>query len=139
MSMQPTHHGYAVNVKDNDLFTLERGTLSDEDVQALYDQRAEDFWELVQDIGREYGFTAVYSEGRSSGWAQPSPQPSDEMYEEELAEWLEQRFRPFERDTLALMADCKEEFAADLADAVKRAAAEPSERAHWEARGVETR
>jgi hypothetical protein len=36
------------------------------------------------------------------------------------------------------MNDCREEFLADLADAVERAEAEPAERAHWEARDTMT-
>lgn len=139
MTNQPTHHGFAVNVKDHSRYDLNRGSLSDDDVQAIYDRAAEDFWLLVQDVGTEHGFTEVYSEGRMAGWAVPHPQPAtDDMYEDEIAAWVEDRFRPFERDVLALMHGCIDEFTEDLADAVESAEREPGERAHWEARDVET-
>jgi hypothetical protein len=138
-SSQPTHHGYAVNVKDDELYhDVDRGTLSESEVQAIYDARAEDFWQLVQDVAHDHGFKGAYSEGRMSGWCQPCPQPSidsvgpriEYVPESELSTWVESRFRPFERDCLALMAACREKFLSDLARAI--------ERAYWEARGVVT-
>jgi hypothetical protein len=140
-SKQPTHHGYAVNVKDDSLYRdVDRGSLSESEVQAIYDDRAEDFWELIQDVARYHGFAGAYSAGRSSGWCQPHPQPSIDSVgpESELSAWVESKFRPFERDCLALMAGCREEYLSDLARAVKSANREPIERAYWEARDVVT-
>jgi hypothetical protein len=138
-SHQPTHHGFAVNVKDYSHYDLNRGPLSDDDVQTIYERTQEDFWTLVQDVGHEHGFREVYSDGRSSGYAVPQPQPmTDDMWEHELAAWVEDKFRPFERDVLALMHGCIDEFTGDLAEAVAAAEREPVERAYWEARDVET-
>jgi hypothetical protein len=136
---QPTHHGYAVNVKDSQLYTGDHAPLSDDEAQRIYDGVAEDFWTLADAVARDHGFRGVWSEGRLGGWAQPYPQPDDDyMDEAELAEWLEHTFRPFEAALLELMADCRATFEADLADAVAAAKREPAERAYWEARDVET-
>jgi hypothetical protein len=140
MSEQPTHHGYAVNVKDRTLYgDVDTGPLTDDQVQAIYDNHAEDFWHLAGEVAREYGFRDIYSEGRMGGWAVPVPQPAtDDMWPAELEAWVRDRFRPLERDLLELVAGVRADFLSDLADAVARAKAEPAERAEWEARGVQT-
>lgn len=140
MTNQPTHHGFAVNVKDySTYFDVNRGALSEDDVEAIYNDVLEAFWDLAQDIAREHGFRGVYSEGRMGGWAQPYPQPcTDDMYESEIAAWVRNRFRPFERALLALVDDCRQAFLVRLAFEVDRADREPVERAHWEARDVQT-
>lgn len=140
LSHQPTHHGYAVNVKDYGTLYADHETapLTEEEVQAVYDYRARDFWDLVQEVATDHGFAGAYSEGRSSGWCQPYPQPDRELSEEELAEWMAKTFRPFERDVLDLMSSCREEFVSDLTDAVETAKREPIERAYWESRDVRT-
>ena len=141
-SEQPTHHGYAVNVKDRMLYAdvPNRDALSDDDAQLIWEQHAEMFWADAQEVAHEHGFRDVFSEGRMGGWAVPSPQPAtDDMWPEQVDAWVAERFRPFERDLLALLADARDEFRADLIDAAQRAADEPGERAHWEARDVETR
>jgi hypothetical protein len=145
-SQQPTHHGYAVNVKDHSMYDAARGPLTDDQVAELYDSFAEGFWMLAQEAARDHGFREVFSEGRMGGWAVPVPQPSPDSVgpmieyvpESEMAEWVEKRFRPLERDLLALMADYRDEFLAELANAVERADAEPAERAYWEARDTVT-
>lgn len=143
-SYQPTHHGYAVNVKDDGRWTLDVGPLSEGQVQALYNQRAEDFWELVQDVARAHGFQGAHSVGRMGGWCRPYPQSSEHSigprleYVLDMEAWERNRFRPFEREVLALMEACREEFLADLAEAREAAEREPTEAAYWAACDVVT-
>ncbi len=141
MSRQPTHHGYAVNVKDHTLYagSTDVGPLSDEHTQAIYETHVERFWRDVQEVARDHGFQEAFSEGRMGGWCVPAPQPSTEdMWESEVEAWERDTFRPFERDVLALIPDVRADFLDDLADEVARATVEPAERAYWEARGVPT-
>jgi hypothetical protein len=73
------------------------------------------------------------------GWCVPDPQPhADDMWEHELAEWIAEKFRPFERDVLEAMDYWRDEFRAELAEAVRLAQAEPAEAAYWAARDVVT-
>jgi hypothetical protein len=138
MTDQPTHHGYAVNVKDHGRYDIERGPLSDEEVQAIYEVHQERFWDFAHDEALDLGFTQLFYEGREGGWAVPHPQPHDEFSDEELAQWMGDRFRPLEDALVALMEDLRDDFLADLADAVKRAQAEPNEAAYWAACDVVT-
>lgn len=137
MSTQPTHHGYAVNVKDHTLYG-DHEPLTDREAQIIYDQVAQAFWDDAELIAHDNGFTDVYSEGRSGGWAVPQPQPAvDDIWPHELAAWVK-RFRKFEVDILALLEDTREDFTQDLAEAIDKAKREPAERAHWEARDTIT-
>jgi hypothetical protein len=137
-SRQPTHHGYAVNVKSHGRYDYS-GALSDAEAQAVWDAEAESFWAEAEEIAREHGFQTVYSEGRMSGWCVPHPQPhTEDMWQGEIERWELETFRPFERDILALLAEAEQDAAAALAEAGRLAEAEPAERAHWEARDVET-
>jgi hypothetical protein len=137
-SRQPTHHGYAVNVKSHGRFDYS-DALSDEEAQTVWDREAESFWAEAEEIAREHGFRDVYAEGRMGGWCVPQPQPhAEDMWEEELAAWERDRFRPFERDILALLAEAESDAADALREAGRLAEAEPAERAHWEARDTIT-
>ncbi len=103
-SRQPTHHGYAVNVKDDELYS-DHEPLSDAEAQRIYDGVVETFWDQAELVAQDHGFQGVYSEGAGGGWAGPYPQPAtDDMWEHELAAWVRDRFRPFELDILALMS-----------------------------------
>jgi hypothetical protein len=137
MSEQPTHHGYAVNVKDHGLYNVERGPLTDEQVEAIYQAYVADFWDAAHWVAQDHGFDRVYSEGRMGGWAVPDPQPPHYAEDGELDGFME-RFRPLERALLALMEDFRHDFLEALADAVERAEREPAERAYWEARDTIT-
>jgi hypothetical protein len=136
-SEQPTHHGYAINVKDHSVYDAERGPLTDDQVAELYDSIAEVFWYHAQGAARDHGFRNLYSVGRMGGWAQVDPQPDPDWDTEEDADYMT-HFRALETHLLALMADYRDEFLAELADAVERANAEPAERAYWEARDTIT-
>ncbi len=144
-SRQPTHHGYAVNVKDDKRYRVDYGTLTDDQVDAIWQGACEGFWMSAQKIGKEYGFRRVYGEGRSGGWCVPYPQPDAEnMWEDELEAWVLDRFRPFERDVLSEMEHYQGIFEEDLTEAIEYAAGEPARRQHeadevayWAARGVE--
>jgi hypothetical protein len=144
-SSQPTHHGYAVNVKDHSQYDPRTSVLEEDELQAIYSARQEDFWELAQFVAQAHGFKGVYSEGRMGGWAVPHPQPSEdsvgpgiEYVGANLAVWEHERFRPFEREILSLMSAIVEEFNDDVSEAIERAEREPAERAYWAARDVET-
>lgn len=103
----PGHHGYAVCVKERTLGgdRVRYGTDDYEADLARYDRVREQWWEDVQEIGREHGFTDVYSAGRSSGYAVPHPQPrTDDMYDEDVEAWLRDSFAPFVLDVRALLA-----------------------------------
>jgi hypothetical protein len=138
-SNQPTHHGYAVDVKDHELYAgrIDTGPLSDDEVMAIYELYQWGFWEKVARIGRRYGFQDVYGEGRSSGWAVPQPQPEFDTIVE-ATYWMRDVFRPFESDVLALMAAQREDFLVELEIAVDRARREPDEAAYWAACDVVT-
>lgn len=137
-SRQPTHHGYAVEVKDHELYTYEQGSLTDEEVERLYAVHVNAFWLETDELAREYGFSGgVYSEGRSGGYAMPIPQP-DDLWDHEIEAWMRDRFRPFERDILGLMTEVRADFLSELQDARERSDAEPSERAYWECCDVVT-
>lgn len=136
-SRQPTHHGYAVNVKDYGRYDVDHGPLTDEEVDSIYQCYVEDFWDAAREIAQSYGVENVYGEGRSSGWLTPQPQPKfDDLVS--AARWMRDIFRPLERDVLEVMEEIREEFLAELKDAVSRANAEPAERAYWEARDTVT-
>lgn len=127
-SRQPTHHGWAVNVKDRgrpygaDEVDEARGILTDDEIEAVYRQAQEGYWlDLTEIAQADHGFTDVYSEGRSGGWAVPHPQP-DEDDPADVA-----RFRAFERAALALMDDAREHFAELLAERVAEVEAERDE------------
>lgn len=138
MTRQPTHHGYAVNVKSNGRYDYS-DALPDEEAWALWDEIAEDFWQAAETIASTHGFATVYSEGRMGGWCVPQPQPhTDDMWEHEVSEWEAETFRPFERDIRELLSEYEEIAKEALREAGERAAAEPAERAYWEARDVET-
>lgn len=134
-SIQPTHHGYAVNVKDHEWYTYKQGLMTDEQMERLYDAHVSAFWSETKQIAYEYGFSGgVYAEGRMGGYALPVPQPStDDMWDHEVEAWMRDRFRPFERDILGLMTEARADFLSELQDARERADAEPVERAYWEA------
>jgi hypothetical protein len=136
-SRQPTHHGYAVNVKDRALYG-DHSPLSDDDAQMIWERAAEGFWADAELLATEHGFQTVYGEGRMGGWCVPQPQPSGDADERELAEWMAERFRPFERDVLEAIGYWRDEFRAELAEAVRLAQAEPAEAAYWAARDVMT-
>lgn len=139
-SMQPTHHGYAVNVKDHERYTYEQGSMTDDEVERLYDAHVSMFWNEAGEIAREHGFTDLYSEGRMGGYALPVPQPLyiANMWDHEVEAWMRDQFRPFERDILGLMTEARADFLSELEDARERADAEPAERAYWEACDVVT-
>jgi hypothetical protein len=137
-SRQPTHHGYAVNVKSHGRYDYS-DALGDMEAQAVWDEVAERFWDDAELVAQEHGFRGVYSEGRMGGWCVPQPQPhADDMWEHELEAWVRDRFRPFERDILALLAEAEQDATDALAEAGRLAEAEPAERAHWAARDVQT-
>jgi hypothetical protein len=137
-SRQPTHHGYAVNVKSHGRYDYS-DALTWEEAEAVWSWEAERFWDEAEEIAREHGFRGVYSEGRMGGWCQPHPQPhTGDMWPEEIARWERDVFRPFERDILALLAEAESDAAEALREAGRRAEAEPAERAYWEARDVIT-
>jgi hypothetical protein len=137
-SRQPTHHGYAVNVKSHGRFDYS-DALSEADAQACFDYVAGGFWSTASAIARAHGFRTVYAEGRMGGWCVPDPQPrTDDMWEHELEAWEAETFRPFERDILAELEACETLLAQELAEAGRLAEAEPAERAYWEARDVIT-
>lgn len=137
-STQPTHHGYAVNVKDHAMYDHLDRDLSDGEVEAIYNAHGEAFWEDAQDIAQRHGFNGVYSDGNMGGWAQPYPQPYDALDDDELAAWVKDKFRPFEADILACLDDRREAFIEDVNEANVRAVAEPAEAAYWAARDVVT-
>jgi hypothetical protein len=142
-SDQPTHHGYAVDVKDRKLYwpdpLSQYENVTQTEIDALYEQRQADFWEQAAEIAREHGFRDVYSEGRMGGYAVPQPQPAtDDLYPYELDAWVSERFRPFERDILALLDACREEFEADVSERDSENAREAMEAAYWRDRGVMT-
>lgn len=121
-STQPTHHGYAVNVKDHEKYTIEQGLMTDYEVERLYDAHVSAFWSEAEEIAHEHGFTHIYSEGRMGGYAKPFPQPqTGGMVSDEAAEWLYERFRPFERDILGLMEEARADFLSELQEARERA------------------
>lgn len=138
-SRQPTHHGYAVNVKDDQIYTYEQGLLTYEQMERLYESHVVAFWDEAEEIAHKHGFTHIYSEGRMSGYVKPFPQPgTGGMVSDESAEWLYEQFRPFELDILGLMEEARADFLDELADARERADREPAERAYWEACDVMT-
>jgi hypothetical protein len=144
MSRQPTHHGYAVNVKSHGRYDYS-DALTWEEAEAVWSWEAERFWDEAEEIAREHGFRGVYSEGRSGGWCVPQPQPSPDSIGHgieyvpgsEWTAWLK-RFRAFEADILALLAEAESDAAEALREAGRKAEAEPAERAYWEARDVIT-
>jgi hypothetical protein len=136
-SRQPTHHGYAVNVKDHGRYA-ERAALTDEEAETIWHEYAERFWDDADSAARQAGFQGVYSEGRMGGWCKPHPQPDLYTDEEIERDWLRHVFRPFERIVIELLAETRAELDEALEEADRRAAAEPAERAHWEARDVQT-
>lgn len=137
-SRQPTHHGYAINVKDDERYDYD-DALSYEDAELVYGDIAYGFWQDAAEVARAHGFKDVYSEGRMGGWCVPQPQPhTDDMWEYEITAWERDKFRPFERDILALFDEYQAEAREALRDAGERAKREPAERAYWEARDVET-
>ena len=141
-SRQPTHHGWAVNVKDHGpahgwLAEIDPGDLlSEQDVERVYEQARESFWRAVQEIGAEHGMGEIYSEGRMGGWATPKVQPHDELSDRELGEY-EIRFRAFERDVLALMESTRDYFAELLREQVAETRAERDEIRAWTASAPE--
>lgn len=137
-SRQPTHHGYAVNVKSHGRYDYS-DALSDEEAQMVWDDVAERFWDDADSAARQAGFQGVYSEGRMGGWCVLHPQPhTEDMWPEDVARWEAETFRPFERVILSLLAEYEAEARDALREAGERAEREPAERAHWEARDVET-
>jgi hypothetical protein len=137
-SRQPTHHGYAVNVKSHGRYDYS-DALSDTEAQAVWDREAESFWHDAELVAQEHGFRDVYSEGRMGGWCVPQPQPpTEDMWPEDVEAWERDTFRPFERDILALLAEAESDAAEALREAGRLAEAEPAERAYWEARDVIT-
>ncbi len=139
-SPQPTHHGYAVNVKDHSYYPIAYvDGLSAPDVERLYNCHVEMFWQEAEALAQNHGFSGIYSEGRMGGWAAPHPQPANgDMWSDELAEWMAVRFRPLEADLLALLADAREQFLADLTNEVNRSKRDTAEAAYWAARDVVT-
>lgn len=138
-SRQPTHHGYAVNVKDHERYTYEEGSITWNEFENLYDSHVSAFWNEAEEIAHDYGFTHLYSEGRMGGYATPYPQPAtDDMWDSELEAWMLATFRPFERDILGLMEEARADFLSELQEAQERADREPAERAYWEACDVMT-
>jgi hypothetical protein len=133
-SIQPTHHGYAVNVKDHGVYDR-AGDLPDHEAEAIYGMEQEDFWREAEALAHEHGFRTVYAEGHMGGWCVPQPQPS--LYlDDEL--WVEEHFRPFEEDVLALLEDVRDRVAEAFREAARIHAAEPAEAAYWAARDVVT-
>jgi hypothetical protein len=135
-SQQPTHHGYAVNVKDPAVYIF--GPLPEEDAQAIYERYREDFWADATAIARRHGFEGVWSEGRMGGWAVPHPQPHPEEDDQEVFTWVQQSFRPYELALMDLMDDYRADVRAALEEAAQRAEAEPAEAAYWAARDTIT-
>jgi hypothetical protein len=104
----PAHHGYAVCVKDRTLGGS-RVSYDDEDSIRRYDHVRDQWWEDASEIAREHGFTALYSEGRSGGYAKPEPQPHvDDLYDEDVEAWLRESFAPLVIDLRDLMREYRE-------------------------------
>lgn len=138
-SQQPTHHGYAVNVKDHTLYG-DHSPLSDTEAQQVYDAVAERFWHDADLIAHDHGFpNGVYAEGRMGGWCVPQPQPrTDDMWDHEVAAWVAKKFRPFEAAIRDLLSVYRDEARTELAAAIDKAKREPAEAAHWAARDTIT-
>jgi hypothetical protein len=119
VSPQPTHHGYAVNVKDHVLYSEELQALPENECEALYQAHVEAFWLDAQSIGEQYGFAHVYSEGRMGGYAVPDPQPdTDNLWPEQVDAWVRDTFEPFARDIEALVVERREMFLADARETI---------------------
>lgn len=103
LERQPTHHGYALDVKDH-------RRRYDEDEQA-YEISRDRFWEDACQIARAHGFEGVWGEGRQAGWCVPHPQPNtSDMWEHEVEEWERETFGPLALAILDLMRDAQEAF-----------------------------
>lgn len=116
-SQQPTHHGYAVNVKDHGRYDS-FDPLPEADVQELYDEFQQCFWDDAAFLAQEHGFKTVYSEGRMAGWCVPQPQPAtDDMPESEVEAWEREKFAPFAEAITDLVAQYRADFAAEVEQA----------------------
>lgn len=98
LEQQPTHHGYALNVKVHDAYCecdveeRYRGIPCD----CGYDEALRAFWRDATEIAQSYGFKNAYSAGRQGGWLVPEPQPrTDDMWPEQVEEWERGTFAPF--------------------------------------------
>lgn len=59
----------AINVKLYNFPDLDGYT--ERQAQSAFECTQEDFWERAKDLARLYGFSGVFSEGRSGGWMLP--------------------------------------------------------------------
>lgn len=92
LERQPTHHGYAIDVKYHGMNWCE----CYHPCVCGYEHIRQSFWRDAEHLAGEHGFKDVWAEGRSGGWLVVDPQPdTDNMYEHELEEWLHERFGPF--------------------------------------------
>ena len=107
-----THHGWGLCVKDRSKYDIlwrdeERfAPLTEQEVEWAYEDCQQQFWEDANELAREHGYKAVYSEGRSGGWLVIDPQPRmDDMWEHEQEEWIAE-FAKFIEAAKSLRDDC---------------------------------
>lgn len=123
-----THHGYGLNVKDHDSRSLLWKTetrIGEADLPstanghgragAVYEMWRETFWRDAGELAGEHGFRGVHSAGRQSGYCLVDPQPAtDDMYEEDLDEFLRTRLGPWACDVQDLIFTLRLELEREL-------------------------
>lgn len=152
-----TREGHpVVEVRDRSLYAhdhvagpmIER--LGETRAENIYQGVAEDFWNFyAPEIAREFGYGAVWSAGRSSGWlwaegadwdypldVERPIGPLDE-YDTEQYERRAQFFKFAERIDAAVK-DAQAEYVERLSEALAGDSRETIEQAHWAARDVVT-
>lgn len=104
---RPTHHGYAVDVKNHRQFCAceepwESGCACG------FERAREMFWDGCEHLACEHGFEGVHGAGRMGGYVVPYPQPrTDDMWPDEVDEWERDTFGPFMVDVLDALADAQ--------------------------------
>lgn len=103
---QPTHHGYAINVKVHDSLCECEVRESEFDCDCGWEDAAAEFWFEANRLAQQHDFARVYQDGRMGGWAVVSPQPrTDDMFEFQVEEWERDTFGPFALAILRLLEE----------------------------------